>query len=171
MSTATCRIPRERLVETPASAPQFEVRIRNHGIGDSEIELWEMPSPATPRLTSPQRIAGLRGRNLELVEHRVFRRLNQAGVRLPRTADRVRAYNLPEDLALRLGLLFRVLAPMRSRERMRSVTEGIEAMGREEAAYWLGMALHRRNPRRVLTALRYLLTSTDGSPSEGKNGR
>jgi hypothetical protein len=130
-----------------------------------------MPSPATPRLTSPQRIAGLRGRNLELVEHRVFRRLNQAGVRLPRTADRVRAYNLPEDLALRLGLLFRVLAPMRSRERMRSVTEGIEAMGREEAAYWLGMALHRRNPRRVLTALRYLLTSTDGSPSEGKNGR
>jgi hypothetical protein len=47
---------------------------------------------------------------------------------------------------------------MRSRDRMRSVTEGIEAMGREEAAYWLGMAMHRKNPRRVLTALRYLLT-------------
>ena len=78
MSTATYRIPRERVVDTPASAPQFEVRIRNHGIGDSEVELWEMPSPATPRLTSPQRIAGLRGRNLDLVEHRVFRRLNQA---------------------------------------------------------------------------------------------
>jgi len=171
MSPITSRIPRMRLVDTPSSAPQYEVRVRNHGIGDSEIELWEMPSPATPHLTSPQRIAGLRGRNLELVEHRVFRRLNHAGVRLPRTADRVRAYNLPEDLALRLGLLFRVLAPMRSRERMRSVTEGVEAMGREEAAYWLGMALHRRNPRRVLTALRYLLTSTDGSPSEGKNGR
>jgi transposase InsO family protein len=170
MKTATSRIPRVRLVETPASAPQYEVRVRNHGIGDSEIELWEMPSPATPHLEEPKRIAGLRGRNLELVEHRVFRRLNQAGVRLPRTADRVRAYNLPEDLALRLGLLFRALAPMRSRDRMRSVTEGIEAMGREEAAYWLGMALHRRNPRRVLTALRYLLTGPHGGPSEATNG-
>jgi hypothetical protein len=79
-------------------------------------------------------------------------------MRLPRSADKVRAYNITEELALRLGLLFRALAPMRSRDRMRSVMEGIEAMGREEAAYWLGMAMHRKNPRRVLTALRYLLT-------------
>ena len=93
-------------------------------------------------------------RNLELVEHRVLRRLNQAGMRLPRSSDRVRGYNITEELALRLGLLFRALAHMRSRDRMRSVTEGIEAMGREEAAYWLGMAMHRKNPRRVLTALR-----------------
>jgi hypothetical protein len=79
-------------------------------------------------------------------------------MRLPRTTDKVRGYNITEELALRLGLLFRALAPMRSRDRMRSVAEGIEAMGREEAAYWLGMAMHRKNPRRVLTALRYLLT-------------
>ena len=25
-------------------------------------------------------------------------------------------------------------------------------------SYWLSMAIHRKNPRRVLTALRYLLT-------------
>ena len=36
--------------------------------------------------------------------------------------------------------------------------EGIEAMEREETAYWLGMAMHRKNPRRVLMALRFLLT-------------
>ena len=40
----------------------------------------------------------------------------------------------------------------------RAAAEGIENMGREEAAYWLAMALHRRHPRRVLTALRSLLT-------------
>jgi hypothetical protein len=158
MSSGASRIPRLKLVETPKSAPQYEVRVRNHGLGDTEIEVWEMPSPASPNLTSAMRVAGLRGRNLELVEHRVLRRLNQAGMRLPRTAERVRGYNITEELALRLGLLFRALAPMRSRDRMRSVTEGIEAMGREEAAYWLGMAMHRKNPRRVLTALRYLLT-------------
>ena len=69
-----------------------------------------------------------------------------------------RGYALTDALALTLGLLFRALAPMRSRDNMRAVVEGIEAMGREEAAYWLGMAMHRRRPRRVLTALRMLLT-------------
>ena len=54
---------------------------------------------------------------------------------------------------LMLGLLFRTLAPMRSRDNMRAVADGIEAMGHEEAAYWLGMAMHRKHPRRVLTAL------------------
>ena len=61
-------------------------------------------------------------------------------------------------MALTLGLLFRTLAPMRSRDNMRTVSEGIEVMEREEAAYWLGMAMHRKHPRRVLTALRFLLT-------------
>ena len=50
---------------------------------------------------------------------------------------------LTEDLALTLGLMFRCLAPMRNRENMRTAAEGIEAMQREEAAYWLGMAMHR----------------------------
>ncbi|CAN5551096.1 hypothetical protein BH09GEM1_BH09GEM1_09790 [soil metagenome] len=47
---------------------------------------------------------------------------------------------------------------MRNRDKMREVAEGIEAMAREEAAYWLGMAIHRAHPRRVLSALRMLLT-------------
>ncbi|MEY2913040.1 MAG: hypothetical protein RLZZ184_2349 [Cyanobacteriota bacterium] len=32
------------------------------------------------------------------------------------------------------------------------------AMGKEEAAYWLRMAMQRKSPRRVLMALRCLLT-------------
>ena len=35
---------------------------------------------------------------------------------------------------------------------------GIEGIGHEEAAYGLGMAMHRKHPRRVLTALQFLLT-------------
>ena len=69
-----------------------------------------------------------------------------------------RGYTLNEDLALTLGLLFRALAPMRNRDNMRAVTEGIKAMEGEEIAYGLGMAMHRKNPRRVLKALRVLLT-------------
>ena len=76
-----------------------------------------------------------------------------AGIR-----SRTGEFALSEDLALNLGLLFRTLAPMRSRDNMPACGQGIDAMGGEEAAYWLGMAMHRRNPRRVLAALRLLLT-------------
>ena len=106
-------------------------------------------TPRQQRVAASARIAGLRGRNLELVEHRVLKRLAQAGVK-PQSGlnGRKCGYVVTEDVALSLGLLFRTLAPMRSRDNM----------GREEAAYWLGMAMYRRHPRRVLTALRFLLT-------------
>jgi hypothetical protein len=42
------------------------------------------------------------------------------------------------------GLLFRALAPMRNHEHMVAVAAGIEAMPEDEAAYWLGMAMHRK---------------------------
>ena len=153
------RLERVASVETPASAPRYELRVRRHGPVDAEYEVWQMPAVATPHVTAPVRVAGLRDRNLHLVEHRVLKRLARAGVKLGTQGGAgTRGYALTEDLALTLGLLFRALAPMRSRDNMRAVAEGIEAMGREEAAYWLGMAMHRRRPRRVLTALRILLT-------------
>jgi hypothetical protein len=49
---------------------------------------------------------------------------------------------------------------MRNLDRIRQVAEGIEQMGREEAGYWLGMVLHKQQPRRVLAALRLLLTTS-----------
>lgn len=154
----SARIARFTSMSTPASAPIFEVRMVRHGPADTEVEVWQLPSPVSPQVAAPMRLAGLRGRNLDLVEHRVLKLLRQAGVRFAPLADRKEAHVLGEEDALRLGLLFRTLAPMRSRDNVRAVAEGIEAMGREEASYWLGMAMHRRNPRRVLTALRSLLT-------------
>ena len=155
------RLERITQIETPESAPRYELRVRRHGPVDTEYEIWQIPATATPQVVSPRRVAGagLRGRNFELVEHRVLRRLSQSGVKLERGLDnRKDGYALTEDssVALTLGLLFRALAPMRSRGNMRAVAEGIDAMGHEEAAYWLGMAMHRKHPRRVLAALRFL---------------
>ena len=141
------------------SAPSYELRVRRLSAALAMYEVWQLPAASTPQITAPTRVAGLKGRNLELIEHRVLRRLSQAGIKLARPADQpMPGLPLSEDLALHLGLMFRALAPMRSRERMRAVAEGIERMDREEAAYWLGMAMHRRRPRRVLAALRMLLT-------------
>ena len=72
--------------------------------------------------------------------------------------DKTQAWTIDEDLALNLGLLFRVLAPMRNLDRIRQVADGVDEMSREESGYWLGMAMHRKHPRRVLAALRMLLT-------------
>lgn len=170
------RASRVRIVsiQTPASAPQYELRVRTWGAGDDELEVWQVPAPATPHLRSAVRVAGLRGRNLELVHHRVIRRLSQAGVKLgPRRVEELAlrapcAYTIDESLALTLGLLFRVLAPMRSTTNMLTVAQGIEAMGQEEAAYWLGMAMHRTRPRRVLSALRMLLTDPSRPAVDGR---
>jgi len=149
--TQSSRIPRLRLVETPSSAPQYELRIRYRGYGKNELEIWQMPAIATPHLRVPARVAG-RINSLQPS----LKAVNGKDPSVSRFGTR--AYVITEDLALTLGLLCRALAPMRNRPKMRAVVEGIEAMHREEAGYWLSMAMHRKNPRRVLTALRYLLT-------------
>ncbi len=68
----------------------YELRSYRHGPGDAALEIWQLPSPSAPHLSAAGRVAGLRGRNLELVEHRVHRRLAAAGIppAAPATARR-----------------------------------------------------------------------------------
>ncbi len=125
-----------------------------------ELSVWQLPTTASPRLHQPELTAMLRGRALAMIETRVLRLLRDSSIRLPNLPKgQEAAFDLEEDLALNLALLFRALAPMRSSDRIRAVSEGIQKMSREEAGYWLGMAVHRVYPRRVLAALRLLLTT------------
>ena len=143
----------------PSIEPAYEVRAKRIKGNELQIEIWQLPSSASPHILAPQRVAGLAGRNLEINQVRILKKLKEAGVRLDiMPIDGMRT-PIREEEALRLALLLRVLAPMRSRARMVDIAEGIEGMAREEAAYWLGMAVHRKNPRRVLNALRVLLTA------------
>lgn len=143
----------------PTIEPSYELRARRIVGNELQVEIWQMPSPASPHIHVPVRVAGLAGRNLEINQIRILKKLKEAGIRLEVMPIEGLRAPIREDAALRLALLFRTLAPMRSRAAMVQVAEGIEAMAREEAAYWLGMAVHRKNPRRVLTALRILLTA------------
>lgn len=91
----------------------------------------------------------------------MLRRLKAEQVSLAkRKKGEARRDPLSEDLALAMGLLFKLLAPMRNVTAIEHCACGIEAMAREEAAYWLGMAMHRKNPRRLLAALRLLLSAS-----------
>ncbi len=90
----------------------------------------------------------------------MLRRLNTEKVSLAKLRKgESRRDRLSEELALAMGLLFKLLPPMRNVTAMDNCTHGIDAMAREEAAYWLGMAMHRKKPRRVLAALRLLLSA------------
>lgn len=154
--------PRAQLIALPrkvASAlPHYELRAKRERGADMSLEIWQMPASATPHVKQPIYVAGLHGRNLSLVEHRLLRRLKVVRINL-HDLPAIDALRVPvdEELAINLGLLFRALAPMRNREHMAAVAAGIEAMTKEEAGYWLGMAMHRKHPRRVLMALRFLL--------------
>lgn len=140
--------------------PIYELRAKGMGRGEMLLEIWQLPCPATPRVKKAERMAALRGRVFRIVETLVLRKLKSARIRIGRLKKgNVRKYPLNEDAALNLSLLFRVLAPMRNIDRIRTAARGVDEMTREEAGYWLGMALHRKNPRRVLAALRMLLTT------------
>jgi hypothetical protein len=160
MSVAAARIRPKPAAEHSANLPLYELRYHIAKGGGSELEIWQKPSPATPRLTAPEFVAGLKGSALRLIEPRLLKRLSRCKINLGTpSAEKTRAWKIDEDLALNLGLLFRVLAPMRNLDRIRQVADGVDEMSREEAGYWLGMAMHRKYPRRVLAALRILLTS------------
>lgn len=139
--------------------PVYQLRLTGLGRGEVEFSIWQLPSPATPRLKEPERTAALKGRPLRMIETRMLKRLKGQGIKL-RELDKGQTdvFSLDEDSALHLALLFRALAPMQSIDRIRMVSEGIDHMTREEAGYWMGMAIHRSRPRRVLAALRVLLT-------------
>src|ERR1700680_902900 len=103
------RVPRRKDEFTMVSKthPVYELRARRHGPGDTEVEIWQLPSAATPQITAPLRLAGLRGRNLELTEHRVLKRLMEAGIRIDVLPIEGMGSPIAEDAALRLALLFR----------------------------------------------------------------
>jgi hypothetical protein len=153
---------RAQLVVLPRQAasalPHYELRAKRQQGADMALEIWQLPAAATPHIKQPTYVAGLHGRNLSLVEHRLLRRLKALRINLHDlpAIDALRVH-IDEELAINLGLLFRALAPMRNRNYMAAVAAGIEAMTKEEAGYWLGMAMHRKYPRRVLMALRFLL--------------
>lgn len=157
MSTARKKQPQP--AAAASSVPVYELRVVVPKKGDYRVEVWQLPSPATPRLREDEQVAALKGQAWRMVEPRVLRRLARIAITFGTLAPGTKQqWRIDEDLALSLGLLFRTLAPMRNLDRLRQAADGIEAMAREEASYWLGMAMNRRRPRRVLAALRMLLT-------------
>lgn len=102
-------------------------------------------------------LGGIHGTPFRLVEHRLIKGFSR--LKIDWTSHESKTYRITEGMANANALLFRALAPMKNIEKIRSVAEGISEMREEEAAYWMGMVLHRKKPSRILAALRLILTT------------
>ena len=147
---------RQTHIDSHVATPQFEIWSIRTRPGSELLEIWQVPSPAQPEVTSPKRIARMSQRIWPVMEVRIRTLLMNHSIRLLGIEGETTKISLDEDLALKLALIFKTLAPMRQRFKIQTVYEGIDAMTHEEAAYWLGMALYRPNPRKVLAALRVM---------------
>ena len=43
-----------------ANLPRYELRLSVASKSDYQLEIWQLPSPATPRLTGPEYVASLK---------------------------------------------------------------------------------------------------------------
>ena len=108
-------MPKLQHAQSDRGRPFYQLRAVGLGQGQLALEIWQLPSPATPRLLVKERTAALKGRALEMVETRVLRRLKAAGIRIPALKRREgQDFDLDEEVALNLALMFRTLAPMTS---------------------------------------------------------
>jgi len=130
MNQAATKIRPRPTEEYSANLPRYELRLRVLKASDFVLEVWQLPSSATPRLTAPEYVAGLKGSALRFIEPRLLKRLSRSKINLgTMNAEKTRAWKIDEDLALNLGLLFRVLAPMRNLDRIRQVADGVDETG------------------------------------------
>jgi hypothetical protein len=72
-------------------------------------------------------------------------------------ADRKTPFVLAEETAVRLGLLFLAIKPLRKVSRIEAIREATAAMGAEEAYYWYSKCSSVSSGRRATRAFRILL--------------
>ena len=109
--------------------PQYELRMIVESTSVWRLEIWQTISPATPRLKAPEHVATIQGPGLRIAENRLLKRLAREKIVLGSLKPgKSKRWPLDEEVALTLGLLFRVLAPMKNLDRIRQVAEGVAKM-------------------------------------------
>jgi hypothetical protein len=136
-----------RLVVEPAGTSGYELRLE-------QARSFEAEAPDV-RVVGRARAAAVAA-----AVDQVLDALRRAGHRTTELRPgRNAAFDLPEDAAVRLGLLFLALRPLSKTTRMEHVAEGIRRMAPEEAFYWFSKCASpaSADARRAQHALRVLL--------------
>ncbi len=142
------------------SAPRrFELRVERDRDASLRLALDERRPRRDERGERIVRVSRLGGDALRAVMEQVHASLRRASYS-PSKLDRDpgEPVPIPEEEAVRLGLLFLTVQPMRKAERIHSIARAVYAMGGEELFYWFGKSSAPREGGRARRALRVLLS-------------
>ena len=121
------------------------------------LALYERPTEGANG-TPGDLVVQIWGDPLRAVMDQVLRAVKRAGYR---TTDLSRGrkapFRLPEEEAVRLGLLFLALKPMRKLSRIEAISREVQGMEPEELYYWFSKASDREGARRARRAFRILV--------------
>lgn len=141
----------------PPHAPAFELRVEPRGDIGYGIALHRLPT-ATDPLAEAEQVVRIWGDPLLGVMDQVLAVIRRAGYRTTdlratrRAPFRIRA----EEDAVRLGLLFAALKPLRKGRRIEEVARAVMSMEREEVYYWFSKVTAGPEQGRVRRALRIM---------------
>ncbi len=92
--------------------PEYELRMIVDSTSDWRLEIWQLRSPATPRLKAPEHVATIQGSGLRMIENRLLKRLAREKIVLGSLKPgKTKNWPLDEETALSLGLMFRRSPP------------------------------------------------------------
>lgn len=104
------------------------------------------------------RVVTLRGDALRAVADQVLWALRQADYKATDLhANRREPFLLPEEVGVRLGLLFLAVRPISKMTRIEAISDGVRTMPLEEAYYWYSKCTAGPAAERAQKALRVLL--------------
>lgn len=111
----------------------------------------------TPRLET---IVTINGDNLRAVADHVIEALRKADYKATDLSQaRRNPFYLPEDVGVRLGLVFLTVKPLSKFRRVEEISYGIRQMPSEEAYYWYSKCTAADTAERAQKALRVLLAA------------
>ena len=138
-------------------APAFELRVQPRGDIGYGIALYRRPTAPDPVVDGEQ-VVRIWGDPLRGIMDQVLAAIRRAGYRsTDLKASRRAPFRIhAEEDAVRLGLLFAALKPLRKGRRIEEVAHAISTMEREEVYYWFSKVTAASDQGRVRRALRIM---------------
>lgn len=121
----------------------------------------ERPYPERPEVAPRlETIATITGDNLRAVADQVIEALRKADYKATDlSVTRQKPFYLPEEVGVRLGLVFLTVKPLSKFRRVEEISYGIRQMPSEEAYYWYSKCTAADTAERAQKALRVLLAA------------
>lgn len=137
----------------------FELRVLPRGEREYGLALLQTPVGKENGKGEEEMVVRIWGDPLRSIMDQVLRAIKKGGYR-PTDLGRSRRapFELPEEEAVRLGLLFLALKPLRKHRRIEEVAAHVRTMEPEEVYYWFSKTTSSEDGRRARRALRILMS-------------